>query len=69
MITMTLPRSKIPDIDDHNDIDGQDDDHKDIDGQDDDHDDADLAQVWNAKGFDCAVVVSSHLSPVAPSNL
>ena len=63
MITMTLPRSRMPDIDDHNDIDDQDD------GQDDDHDDADLAQVWNAKGFDCAVVVSSHLSPVAPSNL
>ena len=29
----------------------------------------DLAQVWNAKSVDCAVVVSSHLTPVAPSNL
>ena len=62
-MTMTLPRSGMSDIDDHDSIDDHDDDHDDV------HDDADLAQVGNAKGFDCAVVVSSHLGPVTPSNL
>ena len=31
--------------------------------------DGDLAEVWDAESIDGAVIVGSHLRPIAPSNL